>query len=122
MLGIVDSLLSNGALLHLGEAFVDAVSSTVHSVTHFFDLPVNVSSLESSLRFVKTSGFENENAVPVIASVGLKIGGARMADRKGSPIPSSASSSSALLEADASGPEPPLNGQSSAKIGFDKAL
>jgi hypothetical protein len=117
MLGVLDSLLSNGALFDLGNAVVDAVSSACHSLSHFFDLPVDTSTLESAIRFVKKSGLENEIAVPMVTSVGLKIGGARFMDRQGSRVPSSASSTSGFQEKDISGPDSYLR-ENSSKIGF----
>ena len=117
MLEVVDSLYLNGALHHLSDIVTDVVSSTLHTLSQFFDLPVDTSSLESSLRFVKTSGLENENAVPMVVSVGLKIGGARIADRQGSQIPSSASSVNGSGEGYIPGPDPP-SVDSSSKLGF----
>lgn len=98
MLGVMENLFSNGGFHYLGEVLSDVLSSTYHAVTHFLDLPVDMSSLESSLRFVKKSGFEDASAVPVVTSIGLKIGGARLHNRTGSQLNSSASSTSALQE------------------------
>jgi len=121
MLGVVENLFSYGGFLHVGEVLSDVLSSTYHAISHFLDLPVDMSSLESSLRFVKKSGFETDTATPVVASVGLKIGGARIRNRTGSRLNSSASSTSALNEGGATTPDPddyPKSSGSSSATGF----
>ena len=96
MLKELGSLFDSGAIHRLGEMLFDVISASVHSVTSLLDLPVDASSLESSLGFVKTSGFENNGQVPVIASVGLTIGGGYK--RPASNLPSGSSSSTSYAK------------------------
>ena len=93
MLKELASLLNPGAIQGLGELLVDVISASVHSVTALFDLPIDVSSLESSIRLVKSSGFESSNQVPVVASVGLTIGRGFRSTRSGAPSSSSSTTS-----------------------------
>ena len=108
MLTEVGSLFNSGVFHNLGGFVLDIISSSVNAVAGMLDLPVDVHSLESSLRFVKTSGFEDSNPAPVVASVGLTIGGGF----KRSPAESS--NSSKVLD----GPPTTTSNTPEGKTGF----
>jgi hypothetical protein len=75
MLEALHAVVNSGAIQHIGHLVYDAVVTSVQSVASLLDLPVDVSSLESSMRFVKTSGFEDSTVPTVLAPmVGLTIG------------------------------------------------
>ena len=93
MLKGLESFINIGAVQHLGAMVMDVMSAALHSVTKLLDLPVGVSSLESSIRFVKTSGFESGDSVPVVAAVGLTIGGGYKRPQSSNPSASSSSKS-----------------------------
>ena len=94
MLTEFTALFKHGALHHVGEVLMNAASSAFQTVTSLLDLPVDVSTLESSIRFVKASGLENSNQVPVVASIGLTIGGGGFKKRSNVGFSSSSSVSS----------------------------
>lgn len=104
MLTELTALLKHGAVQHVGEVLMSAVSSAFHTVTSLLDLPVDVGTLESSIRFVKTSGLENSNQVPVVASVGLTIGGGGFKKRSNVGSSSSVSSYSSKPKASDAAP------------------
>ena len=68
MLVEIGGLFKSGVFHHIGEVVADVILASVNAVVGLLDLPVDVHSLESSLRFVKTSGFEDSNPAPVLAS------------------------------------------------------
>ena len=68
MLIDIESLFRTGAVQHLYQVVHDVVHISVEAMKSILDLPVDVNSLESLIRFVKTSGFEDENALSAIRS------------------------------------------------------
>jgi hypothetical protein len=87
MLDGLDALSYLGAVQGVGHFLIDVISASVEAVKALVDLPVDVYSLESITRLVKTSGFEDLNAAAVISEAvkgssevkpvfGLTIGGA----------------------------------------------
>lgn len=99
MLGDLLTAVNSGTIQQLGHMVYDALMTSVHSIASVLDLPVDVSSLESFGRLVKTSGFEDSTAPTVLAPmVGLVIGKPRverMTESGKGSLSSSASSSAA---------------------------
>ena len=94
----MDSLLQSGTFQTVGDVILSSLISAAKSLTSLLDLPVDVHSLESSLRFVKHAGFEESKQVESVAPVfGLRIGGG--GGRGRGTIPSLASSSSTFTPA-----------------------
>ncbi len=117
MLSDLLAAVNSGAIQQLGHLVYDVLVTSVHSIASVLDLPVDMSSLESSLRFVKISGFEDSTTPMVLAPmVGLAIGRGRMGmmtgSGKGSTSNSATSSASASgiysTEAPAASPKPVL--------------
>lgn len=77
-------------------AVLDAFAVSLHAIKSLLDLPVAVHSLESTLRFVKTSGFEDPSllmaATGLAAGKGIPIGAGRSFRVKSGTTSSSASS------------------------------
>jgi hypothetical protein len=120
MVGVVESLIPVGGLSEIGHMLFDAAAATFQSIKYLFDLPMDLSSLESSLRFVKKSGFENVDLTPVVAAPGIRIGGTKFVPREGSRVVSSASSTSGMF-VDKSPPDPltsSLDSDAAPKTGF----
>lgn len=110
MLVEIGGLFKSGVFHHIGEVVADVILASVNAVVGLLDLPVDVHSLESSLRFVKTSGFEDSNPAPVIASVGLTIGGGGFKFKS----PADSSNSSKIFD----GPPSSSSNATGAKTGF----
>jgi hypothetical protein len=88
----LDTLLQSGTIQTVGDAVLSTIMTVAKSLTNMLDLPVDVHSLESTLRFVKHSGFEDSKEPTIAPVFGLKIGGGGNRSRISGP--SSASSSS----------------------------
>jgi hypothetical protein len=123
MLTGVGTLLSSGAVVHAGELILSAIAATAKTVSHLLDLPVDYNSLESSIRLVKTSGFENSDAMPASAALGISIGRPRLLDPRSSRNTSSSSTPGAH-DAETSAPLVSSNflHESTAKGGFSTVV